>query len=306
MLVTAASSTTLTVEEDYDYTPYGILAASATPPDHYLFTGKERDTESGLDNFGARYFGSSLGRFMTPDQLNTLALSDPQRLNRYAYADNNPLSKIDVGGRCTAPATSGGQVGICVESYIRTFFLPGIKGKFAFGDNRGPNPHGGTFRTQTLLTVDPSSHGVTIVSKAAGESCAVLGCAQGVNHSELSKISHDDKGNTYFTLTVYGENGYEAEGKLEAPGGWIEMQFSFKVNSQGKVEITVAETKGYPSASIYSYDADGNATDVWQQTESGNIDDLFGPRQNVPISLGQGSQEDMAWQCHSGNPAACD
>ena len=33
----------------------------------YKFTGKERDSESGLDNFGARYFVSSLGRFMSPD-----------------------------------------------------------------------------------------------------------------------------------------------------------------------------------------------------------------------------------------------
>jgi len=33
----------------------------------YKYTGKERDTESGLDMFGARYYGSSLGRFMTPD-----------------------------------------------------------------------------------------------------------------------------------------------------------------------------------------------------------------------------------------------
>jgi RHS repeat-associated protein len=33
----------------------------------YKFTSKERDAESGLDMFGARYYGSSLGRFMTPD-----------------------------------------------------------------------------------------------------------------------------------------------------------------------------------------------------------------------------------------------
>ena len=31
----------------------------------YKFTAKERDSESGLDMFGARYYGSSLGRFMT-------------------------------------------------------------------------------------------------------------------------------------------------------------------------------------------------------------------------------------------------
>ena len=33
------------------------------------YTGKERDTESGLDYFGARYYGSSMGRFMSPDPL---------------------------------------------------------------------------------------------------------------------------------------------------------------------------------------------------------------------------------------------
>ena len=31
----------------------------------HKFTGKERDSESGLDMFGARYYGSSLGRFMS-------------------------------------------------------------------------------------------------------------------------------------------------------------------------------------------------------------------------------------------------
>ena len=34
----------------------------------YKFTGKERDSESGLDNFGARYNSSNLGRFMSPDK----------------------------------------------------------------------------------------------------------------------------------------------------------------------------------------------------------------------------------------------
>jgi RHS repeat-associated protein len=33
----------------------------------YKFTGKERDSESNLDEFGARYYASSIGRFMTPD-----------------------------------------------------------------------------------------------------------------------------------------------------------------------------------------------------------------------------------------------
>ena len=65
-----------------------------------VFTGKERDTESGLDYFGARYFGSSMGRFMSPDPLfiSPERLYNPQLLNLYAYVGNNPLSRTDPTG----------------------------------------------------------------------------------------------------------------------------------------------------------------------------------------------------------------
>ena len=63
------------------------------------FTGKERDAESGLDNFGARYNASTMGRFMTPDPLlNSGQPWDPQTWNRYAYARNNPLLNVDPTG----------------------------------------------------------------------------------------------------------------------------------------------------------------------------------------------------------------
>jgi len=63
----------------------------------YHFTGKERDSESGLDNFGARYDASSMGRFMTPDPLGG-HLTDPQTLNKYAYVRNNPVTLTDPTG----------------------------------------------------------------------------------------------------------------------------------------------------------------------------------------------------------------
>ncbi len=68
------------------------------------FTGKERDTESGLDYFGARFYGSALGRFTSPDWSATpqpipyANLSNPQTLNLYAYVGNNPLSITDLDG----------------------------------------------------------------------------------------------------------------------------------------------------------------------------------------------------------------
>jgi len=63
----------------------------------YKFTGKERDAESGHDYFNARYFGSSMGRFLSPDPLGG-SLANPQTLNRYAYVANNPLTNTDPTG----------------------------------------------------------------------------------------------------------------------------------------------------------------------------------------------------------------
>jgi|SRR5271156_5659526 len=71
-----------------------------------LFTGKERDAESGNDYFGARYYASSMGRFMSPDWSSRpnpvpyADLTNPQSLNLYGYAGNNPLSKTDPDGHC--------------------------------------------------------------------------------------------------------------------------------------------------------------------------------------------------------------
>jgi RHS repeat-associated protein len=45
----------------------GLRAGLALEAVRSRYTGKERDSESGLDNFGARYMGSSMGRFMSPD-----------------------------------------------------------------------------------------------------------------------------------------------------------------------------------------------------------------------------------------------
>jgi RHS repeat-associated protein len=64
-----------------------------------VFTGKERDAETGLDYFGARYMSSAQGRFTSPDPfLGSGRPEDPQSWNRYAYARNNPLVYIDPTG----------------------------------------------------------------------------------------------------------------------------------------------------------------------------------------------------------------
>ena len=87
---------------DSDYYPFGgEINFVNSCPQNYKFSGKERDTETQLDYFGARYYSSSYGRFLNPDlvQLNAARLSNPQSINLYAYALNNPLSFVDPDGK---------------------------------------------------------------------------------------------------------------------------------------------------------------------------------------------------------------
>jgi RHS repeat-associated protein len=100
------NATASACEQDIDHYPYGGVEHDycVAVPQNYKFTGKERDSESGLDNFGARYDASSLGRFMTPDwsakaePVPYAKIENPQTLNLYAYVENNPLRYVDVDG----------------------------------------------------------------------------------------------------------------------------------------------------------------------------------------------------------------
>ena len=88
-------------QKESDYYPYGgEIPVSGSDSNHYKFTGKERDAESGLDNFGARHFASVMGRFMSPDakSMTYRHVAFPQKWNKYAYVQNNPLVRIDPNG----------------------------------------------------------------------------------------------------------------------------------------------------------------------------------------------------------------
>ena len=104
------------VVEDSDFYPFGgertVVSSSGNA---YKFTGKERDGESSLDFFNARYYSSSLGRFLSPDPDNAGSLEeDPQRWNGYSYARNNPLLYTDPDGT---------DVRICIDGQDECFTL---------------------------------------------------------------------------------------------------------------------------------------------------------------------------------------
>jgi RHS repeat-associated protein len=111
-----------------DYLPFGeeISAGYGSRPSCFAptdtkqrFTGKERDTETGLDYFLARYYSGAQGRFTSsdwsekPQPVPYADLSDPQTLNLFVYVRNNPLSQADSDGHCYPWCTmlSGGVLG---------------------------------------------------------------------------------------------------------------------------------------------------------------------------------------------------
>ncbi|MEZ5355751.1 MAG: RHS repeat-associated core domain-containing protein [Bryobacteraceae bacterium] len=74
------------------------------------YTGKERDAETGLDYFGARYMSSAQGRFTSPDPLLSSGRPwDPQSWNRYSYVLNNPLRYTDPLGLYVWDGSLGGD-----------------------------------------------------------------------------------------------------------------------------------------------------------------------------------------------------
>ncbi|HEX6042988.1 MAG TPA: RHS repeat-associated core domain-containing protein, partial [Pyrinomonadaceae bacterium] len=106
------TNSSATVISRHDYMPFGeelgagvggrttgIGFPGASDGLRQKFTSKERDVETGLDYFGARYYGSLAGRFTSGDPLMASGRpSLPQSWNRYAYVLNNPLRLVDPTG----------------------------------------------------------------------------------------------------------------------------------------------------------------------------------------------------------------
>jgi len=95
-------STTLITNESGEevetifYLPFGDLDNTDTDK-RYLYTGKEKDKETGLYYYGARYYDTDLMTFITPEQ-DIPNLYNPQDLNHYTYVRNNPYKYVDPSG----------------------------------------------------------------------------------------------------------------------------------------------------------------------------------------------------------------
>jgi len=83
------------------------------------FTSKERDEETGLDYFGARYFSGVQGRFTSADApFADQQIPDPQSWNLYGYARNNPHKYVDPSGNAIETLWDIASIGIGLYSFV--------------------------------------------------------------------------------------------------------------------------------------------------------------------------------------------
>ena len=100
-----------TITATFDYAPYGSQAMG-TPPDGPGYTGHVNDPDTGLVYMQARYYDPAVGRFLSEDPVGPAA-GNVFNVNRYAYANDNPIVNTDPTGRliCGSSGSSEGCYG---------------------------------------------------------------------------------------------------------------------------------------------------------------------------------------------------
>ena len=215
----------------------------------YKFTGKERDSESGLDNFGARYHASSMGRFMSPDpKMPSLKhLLNPQKWNKYAYTLNNPLRYVDPDGL--------EEMDIQVRAFISQQSVS-VAGQHFAGDNRGFSTAANA-SSRTSITVrietDASKRANPIISTSTsiGQSQKLDANGNviktGTANTGLPTVNggRDANGNVVLNFQQDTKNPLSPGPQALTPG--ISTDLTVTVPQSGSSVTAAGTTSGFPS-----------------------------------------------------------
>jgi RHS repeat-associated protein len=177
--------------------PVSVLGYSlCVDATEHHFTGKERDTESGNDYFGARYYASTMGRFMSPDPLPWIHwqngnrddqqrfeayIANPQNFNMYAYVNNNPLNKTDPTGMnaCGTKDDSSCKVTITIRDRST-----GANGKY--NDQFTGVKNQGNYNATAVVNVNGKDVGTFLIKTTPSDSSTGAPLAAGVYGGTLT------------------------------------------------------------------------------------------------------------------------
>lgn len=192
--------------ETHDYYPFGAQTcppAGVMPGRSYTsgtptkekFTGKERDSKTGLDYFGARYYLPAYGRWNSYDPL----ADDPAQvdISPYAYSWNNPTNVTDPDGRCPS-CLFGAFVGAATDFGVQ------VAVNLAEGDDIGT----------ALTDVDGASILVSAGAGAISGGLSVVSKAK--NASRLVKLATSEPGEATLDAAASVAGQLADDGKVDA------------------------------------------------------------------------------------------
>ena len=238
-------------ETTYSNLPFGngLVTTGGCPyTTEQHFTGKERDSESGNDYFGARYYASSMGRFMSPDWSDYFDpvpyanLENPQTLNLYSYVQNNPLTFHDATGhyRCDPDKMSTNAKGDTVVTAGACHFdlsdLPQIA--VAVGHHFLPQ--------KMFQKWDPSSYAYRVANKATtgplpDKTANYNDTLQRLNNKAVEDIVEEYLSTTGKKVTDLTADDLKAVGdEIKAAGGKI-AEFNARLESTNPGVRTVED-----------------------------------------------------------------
>jgi RHS repeat-associated protein len=219
------------VIERHDYYAYGEECTEppcGTQPgtNTKKFTGKERDVETGLDYFGARYYGSRIGRFSTVDPLMELRknIANPQRWNRYAYALNQPLGFVDPSGESPiiAAAAVGAGIGFTFAfggSLVSQVIRNGSFDRLDYGEAFTSGAGGALSGALAGVTLGGGAAALGLTFQTTTGGIMAIGAGSNVAGGTLARaIDNDTESRAMDPAAI------AVDGAFGAAGGWIGLK----------------------------------------------------------------------------------
>ncbi len=177
----AMTDETTTVIWNQNYLPFGEPhGGSGVVENSRQYTGKEFEEETGLYYYGARYYHSGLGRFMSVDPA-PADPTDPQSWNRYAYVLNNPYKYIDPDGQIAVNVSGLVELNSRVRNKLG--FIP----DFILDALLPVEPH--AIVASSLL--EPQALGIGAISKGVSSAVKLVNKTENLNAlSKSSKVPY--------------------------------------------------------------------------------------------------------------------
>ena len=285
-----------------------------------VFTSKERDSESGLDFFGARYFSAAQGRWTSPDPSPAgLNIANPQSWNLYNYVFNNPLRLVDNNGKW-ATDVHAQIVTYALQQYVSAGELNALRATQYSMDADQSNQNTHAMANQGQSSLDAADQMWKFVANQMSVASGNLGPGGGLNATGLDALGaaihtaedytspmHTDTSFTpqvwnggYWPPSKWGPGFAHVSGEGSPDQSWSRIGFAVRLTMAVYLQSGAACESGKRCLTERNFESE------FQRNISDYINNFY--NQQPELGTYPGLREatvDAARQCALGNPAAC-